>query len=57
MSEQLLQGSDWHGSLSHAPPEGMAELMTGDLNVRLLAVFFQDELDAIDGETFAALGN
>ncbi len=57
MPEQFLQGGDRYGRLRHAPPKGMTELMAGNLNVRLLAIFFQDELDAIDRKPLAALRN
>lgn len=57
MSEQLLQRGDRHGRFRHAPPESMTELMAGDLNAGFLAIFFQDKLDAVDGEPPAALGN
>lgn len=57
MSEQFLQGSDRHGSLRHTPPESMTELVAGDLNACFLAIFFQDELDAVDGKSLSVFGN
>ena len=57
MPKQLLERGDRHGCLCHTSSEGMAELMAGDLNARFLAIFFQDELNTIDGETLAMLRN
>ena len=57
MPKQLLERGDRHGCLCHAPSESMTELVAGDLNAGFLAIFLQDELDSIDGETLAALRN
>lgn len=57
MPEQFLKRGDRQSGFCHAPAEGMTELVTGDVNPGSATIFFQDELDAGDGQASAAFGN
>jgi len=57
MSEQVLERSERHVRLRHAPAKGVTKLMASDLNTRFLTVTLQDELNTVDRESFSALGN
>ena len=50
MSKQFLERGDRQFGFCHAPAESVTKLMTGDVNARFAAIFFQDELDARDGK-------
>jgi len=49
MPEQFLERGDREFGFSHSSAERMAQLVTGDMNARLVTIFFQYELDAGDG--------
>lgn len=57
MSEKFLERRERQVRLRHAPAEGVAKLMAGNLDARFLTVLLQNKLDAGYRKSFATLGN